>query len=153
MDATPQSSMPTFFLSQSSSTFSRPISSYSASLSACPFRPLLFRPSTKSSGSCSNADFLHFAIWMGCTLNCDPNWLSVFTPRIASIATRALNFGLYCFLVIVIDLSSVNDSGRNISLLTGLISGDHYSRGQQIGTPYEAPGTPYGVPDGFHLPP
>jgi hypothetical protein len=42
---------------------------------------------------------------MGCTLNCDPNWLSVFSPRIASIATRALNFGLYCFLVVVIDLS------------------------------------------------
>jgi hypothetical protein len=57
-----------------------------------------------------HADFLHFAIWMGCTLNCDPNWLSVFSPRIASIATRALNFGLYCFLVVVIDLSFVNDS-------------------------------------------
>src|SRR5665213_2439694 len=64
---------------------------------------------------------------IGCTLNCDPSWLSVFSPRIASIATRALNFGLYCFLVFVIDLSSVNDSDRNISLLTGLISGDHYS--------------------------
>jgi hypothetical protein len=42
---------------------------------------------------------------MGCTLNCDPNWLRVFSPRIASTATRALNFGLYCFLVVVIDLS------------------------------------------------
>ena len=59
----------------------------------------------RSSGSCSRADFLHFAIWMGCTLNCDPNWLSVFSPRIASTATRALNFALYCFLVVVIDLS------------------------------------------------
>jgi hypothetical protein len=49
---------------------------------------------------------------MGCTLNCDPNWLSVFSPRIASTATRALNFGLYCFLVVVIDLSSVNDSAE-----------------------------------------
>jgi hypothetical protein len=27
-----------------------------------------------------------------------------------SIATRALNFGLYCVLVVVIDLSFVNDS-------------------------------------------
>src|SRR5208283_4100567 len=63
---------------------------------------------------------------MGCTLNCDPNWLSVFSPRIASTATRALNFGLYCFLVVVIDLSAVNDSRRNLSLLPGLNSGDHY---------------------------
>src|SRR5664279_4382900 len=63
---------------------------------------------------------------MGCTLNCDPNWLSVFSPRIASTATRALNFGLYCFLVVVIDLSSVNDYRRNLSLLPGLNSGDHY---------------------------
>jgi hypothetical protein len=49
---------------------------------------------------------------MGCTLNCDPNWLNVFSPRIASTATRALNFGLYCFLVVVIDLSFVNDSAE-----------------------------------------
>src|ERR1017187_9890966 len=118
--------MPAFFLGQSSSTFSRPISSWSASLSASPFRPLRVRPSTNNSGSCSSADFLHFAIWMGCTLNCDPNWLSVFSPRIASTATRALNFGLYCFLVVVIDLSSVNDYRRNLSLLPGLNSGDHY---------------------------
>ena len=27
-------------------------------------------------------------------LNCDPNWLSVFSPRMASNATRALNFAL-----------------------------------------------------------
>jgi hypothetical protein len=40
---------------------------------------------------------------MGCTLNCDPNWLSVFSPRVASNANRALNCGLYCFLVVVID--------------------------------------------------
>ena len=38
----------------------------------------------------------------GCTLNRDPNWLSVFSQRTASIATRALNFGLYCFRVVVI---------------------------------------------------
>jgi hypothetical protein len=37
-----------------------------------------------------------------------------------------LNFGLYCFLVVVIDLSVVNDSRRNLSLLPGLNSGDHY---------------------------
>jgi len=37
-----------------------------------------------------------------------------------------LNFGLYCFLV-VIDLSSVNDSAENLSLLPGLKSGDHYN--------------------------
>jgi hypothetical protein len=37
-----------------------------------------------------------------------------------------LNFGLYCFLVVVIDLSAVNDSRRNLSLLPGLNSGDHY---------------------------
>jgi hypothetical protein len=43
-------------------------------------------------------------------LNCHPNWLSVFSPRIASTATLALNFALYCFLVVVIDFSSVNDS-------------------------------------------
>jgi hypothetical protein len=30
---------------------------------------------------------------MGCTLNCDPNRLSVFSPTIDAIATRALNFG------------------------------------------------------------
>src|SRR5208282_1874894 len=64
---------------------------------------------------------------MGCTLNCDPSWLSVFSPRIASITTRALNFGLYCFLVVVIDLSFVNDSAENLSLLPGLKSWDHYS--------------------------
>src|SRR4051812_33973822 len=74
------------------------------------FAALARPPVYKSSGSCSRAAFLHFAIWMGCTLNCDPNWLSVFSPRIASIATLALNFGLYCFLVVVIDLSAVNDS-------------------------------------------
>src|SRR3954453_18214529 len=108
----------------SSFTFSRPISSYSASLAASPFRPL--RPSTKSSGNCSSAHFLHFAIWMGCTLNCEPSWLSVFSPRIASIATRALNFGLYCFLVVVIDLSS-STTPPNLTLLPGLKSGDHYS--------------------------
>jgi hypothetical protein len=93
------------FLSQSSSTFSRPISSYSASLSLSPLPPLRVLPSTKSSGNCSRADFRHFAIWIECTLNSDPNWLSVFSPRIASTATRALDFGLYCFLVVVIDLS------------------------------------------------
>src|ERR1035441_1164046 len=54
---------------------------------------------------CSSAAFLHLAIWIGCTLNCEPNWLSVFCPRIASITTRALNRGLCCFLVVVIDLS------------------------------------------------
>src|ERR1700722_13649453 len=64
---------------------------------------------------------------MGCTLNGEPSWLSVFSPRIASIATRALNFGLYCFLVVVIDLSFVNDSAENLSLLPGLKSGDHYT--------------------------
>lgn len=47
---------------------------------------------------------------MGCTLDCEPNWLSVFTPGIASITTRALKFGLYCFLVVVIDLFLFNDS-------------------------------------------
>jgi hypothetical protein len=43
-----------------------------------------------------------------------------------------LNFGLYCFLVVVIDLSSVNDSRRNLSLLPGLNSGDHYSELRSI---------------------
>src|SRR5208283_2732896 len=77
---------------------------------------------------------------MGCTLNCDPNWLSVFSPRIASTATRALNFGLYCFLVVVIDLSAVNDSRRNLSLLPGLNSGDHYrGRGADLLIPDGAP--------------
>ena len=55
---------------------------------------------------------LFFAIVRAGTLNCDPNWLSGFSPRIASIATRALNFGLYCFLVVLIDLSFVNDSAE-----------------------------------------
>ena len=36
-----------------------------------------------------------------CTLKCDPSWLSVFSPRIASMATRALTFGLYRFLVVI----------------------------------------------------
>src|SRR4029434_3937342 len=120
--------MPTFFFSQSSSTFNRPISSYSASVSSSPFRPVRVRPSKKSSGSCSSADFLHFAICMGCTLNCDPNWLSVLSPRIASRATRALNFGLYCFLVVVIDSPSVNDSRRHLNSLRGPKSGDHYKQ-------------------------
>src|SRR3954452_10019908 len=64
---------------------------------------------------------------MGCTLNCEPSWLSVFSRRIASIATRALNFGLYCFLVVVvvIDLSS-STTPPNLTLLPGLKSGDHY---------------------------
>ncbi len=48
----------------------------------------------------------------GCTLNFDPNWLSVLSPPMASTATRALNFGLCCFLVVVIDLSFVNDSAQ-----------------------------------------
>jgi len=58
----------------------------------------------------SSANFLPFTIWMGCTLNCDPNWLSVFSPRIASTATRALNLGSYRFLVVAIDISFVDDS-------------------------------------------
>src|SRR5450755_1457496 len=88
--------------------------------------PFRVRPSTKSSGSCSSADFLHFAIWMGCTLNCEPSWLSVFSPRIASIATRALKAALCCFLVVVICfLLCVNDS-PNSNLLPGLNSWDHY---------------------------
>src|SRR5271157_1775926 len=62
---------------------------------------------------------------MGCTLNCDPNWLSVFSPRIASVATRALNCGLYCFLVVVIELS-LSMTPPNFSLLPGLKSWDHY---------------------------
>src|SRR5579863_576661 len=72
------------------------------------------------------ADFRHLAIWMGCTLNCDPNWLSVFSPRIASIATRALNFGLYCFLAVVIDLLLCQRLRRNLSLFAGPKSGVHY---------------------------
>ena len=48
----------------------------------------LTRPSTNNSGSCSSAAFRHFAICIGCTLNCEPNWLSVFSTRIASMATR-----------------------------------------------------------------
>src|SRR5215469_16806283 len=62
---------------------------------------------------------------MGCTLNCDPNWLRVFSPRIASVATRALNCGLYCFLVVVIELS-LSMTPPNFSLLPGLNSWDHY---------------------------
>src|ERR1019366_5458832 len=93
----------------------------------CPFR---VRPSTKSSGSCSTADFLHFAIWMGCTLNCEPNWLSVFSPRIASIATRALNAGLYCFLVVVINLSFRLTTRRILNLLPSLNFWDHYIQAQ-----------------------
>ena len=31
----------------------------------------------------------------------------------ASIATRALNFGLYCFRVVVIDPPSLNDSAES----------------------------------------
>ena len=38
-----------------------------------------------------------------------PSWLSGLSPRMASTATRALNFALYCFLVIA-DFSLVNDS-------------------------------------------
>jgi cytochrome b561 len=49
--------------------------------------------------------FRHLAIRMGCTLNCEPSGLSVFSPRSASIATRAFNFALYVFLVVVISLS------------------------------------------------
>src|SRR5215813_2669676 len=64
---------------------------------------------------------------MGCTLNCDPSWLSVFSPRIASVATRALNCGLYCFLVVVIELS-LSMTPPNFSLLPGLKSWDHYSQ-------------------------
>src|SRR3954464_6097982 len=69
---------------------------------------------------------------MGCTLNCEPSWLSVFSPRIASIATRALNFGLYCFLVVVIDLSS-STTPPNLTLLPGLKSGDHYNTSTSLG--------------------
>ena len=43
-------------------------------------------------------------------MNCEPNWLRVFTPRIASIAIRALKLGLYFFLVVVIDSSLPYDS-------------------------------------------
>src|SRR5262249_16494448 len=76
-----------------------------SSLPPCALR----RPSTNNSGSWSKASFLHLAICMRCTLNCGPSWLSVLLPRIASNATRALNFALYCLLVIV-DFSLVNDS-------------------------------------------
>src|ERR1700757_4581075 len=79
-----------------------------------------------NSGNWSKASFLHLAICMGCTLNCDPSWLSVLLPRIASNATRALNFALYCFLVIV-DFSLVNDSVENLNLFLGPKSWDHYT--------------------------
>ena len=62
---------------------------------------------------------------MGCTLNCDPSSLSVFSLRIASIATRALNFGMECFLV-VIDLLVRQRLCRKFSLLPGLKSWGHY---------------------------
>src|SRR5215467_278593 len=50
----------------------------------------------------------------------------VFSPRIASIATRALNFGLYCFLVVVIDPLLCQRLRRNLNLLRGLKSEVHY---------------------------
>jgi hypothetical protein len=42
------------------------------------------------------------------------------------ITTRALNFGLYCFLVVVIDLLLCQRLRRNLNLLPGLKSGVHY---------------------------
>jgi hypothetical protein len=56
-----------------------------------------------------------------------------------------LNFGLYCFLVVVIDLSSVNDSRRNLSLLPGLNSGDHYTDLFFEVKEFDAPLPPTGV--------
>jgi hypothetical protein len=53
------------------------------------------------SGSCSSAAFRHLAICIGCTSNCDPNWLSVFSPDRLDRHPR-LDFGLHCFRVVVI---------------------------------------------------
>ena len=53
------------------------------------------------SGKCSVAVFRHCPICTGCTWYCAANWLSVRSPRIASTATLALNFGLYCFRVVI----------------------------------------------------
>ena len=50
---------------------------------------------------------------MGCTLNCDPSWAQRLLPaRIPSMATRALSFALYCFLIVVINRSFIHDSRR-----------------------------------------
>jgi hypothetical protein len=63
----------------------------------------------------------------GMHLELRSNWLSVFSPRIAAVATRALNCGLYCFLVVVIELSP-SMTPPNFGLLPGLKSWDHYSQ-------------------------
>src|ERR1039457_7024177 len=94
-----------FFLSQSNSTLSRPISSNSASFSTSPSRGLRLRPSTNSSAICSMSAFRPWPICTGCTGGGEASWLSVRSPRIDSSATLALNFGLYCFRVVVIALS------------------------------------------------
>lgn len=52
--------------------------------------------------------------------------LSVFSPRIASITTRALNFGPYCFLVTVMDPPRPITPPALI-LFRGLKIGVHYS--------------------------
>jgi hypothetical protein len=50
-----------------------------------------------------------------------PNWLSVFSPRIASTTIRTLNFAVYCFLVAIARSFATADS--EINLLRGLKQG------------------------------
>jgi len=52
------------------------------------------------------------AICTGWTRNCVASWISVRSPRIASIATRTLNFGEYC-LRVVVNASSCDRRLRN----------------------------------------
>src|SRR3989338_7248504 len=83
--------IPDFFLSQSSSIFSRPISEYSRSGLAegsAGFGPRLV---SNRLDACACSSFFHMPTCVGCTPYSWPISFTVLMPRIASRATLALN--------------------------------------------------------------
>ncbi len=96
----PQPLIPTFFFSQSSSTFNCPICWYNDARNSSSFLASCTFFIENILGISSITCFFHGAICVGCTPYCPAISFAVFSPFIASIATLALNSPLYCFLSI-----------------------------------------------------
>src|SRR5262249_37075276 len=90
------------FFRQSSSAFNCPICWYKAAFSVSSSLDLFPRRLTKIWGKASNATFFHCVICTGCTPYAVAISLAARSPRMASMATFALNAPLCCRRLIVI---------------------------------------------------